>query len=116
MDLEKTIVNQTKMLIAGKSYKDLRSDLLLKYEPEKALLIATNSFGNFRKIKQRNMFKYLALNLVILGIIYFVAPNTHPYKFKISLILVVGMILKGIYDWYMLRELNKEYNESKTNS
>ncbi len=105
----------TKKLMEGQTYRAVREELLDRFYPEDALKIATESYKNFKKEKIKSFFKYLFINILVLIVVYFIAPKGHALKPKISYIMWGSLIIKSIYDWYRYRKADKEYKEATEN-
>lgn len=111
MEFDNIIRVETKKLMEGQTYRAVREELLDRFYPEDALKIATESYKNFKKEKVKSFFKYLFINILVLIVVYFIAPKGHALKPKIGYIVWGALIIKTIYDWYRIRQADKEYNE-----
>lgn len=114
MDFDREIKIQTKRLLDGATYQEIREELLERFYPEDALQIATESYKGYRKEKVKSFFKYLFINTLLLIVVYFIAPTGHALRPKISYIIWFFLIVKIIYDWYRIRQSDKEFAEASS--
>lgn len=111
MDFERSIKIQTKRLLDGVPYREIREELLERFYPEDALQIATQSYRGYRKEKLKSFFKNLFIYSLLLIVVYFIAPQNHALKPKIGYIIWFFLIAKSLYDLYNIRKSDKEYRE-----
>jgi hypothetical protein len=112
MEFERIIKIETKRLLSGVKYREIREDLLERFYPKEALHIATSSYKSFKKERIKSLAKAVGIKLLLLCAIYFTAPPSHQLKAKISLIIMTLMVLRVGYDWYMIKKADREFSLS----